>query len=151
MLKRSNFCTNDITFAPNATPRANQPPNNSRKNRAPRNDPHAFRPAARLPRRVPLCDVFKCELIDNPRRDDDNGLNAGQERKILMRTTAMLIGALFIGYIGVTLLVGGFQDHGKDGGSHLDMFIGGAIFLLIGLAALARATGVMSGTKTRTW
>jgi len=61
-----------------------------------------------------------------------------------MRKAITLRGALFIGYIGVSLLTAGWNKHGQDGGSHLGLFIGGAVIVL---AALAQATGMISASR----
>jgi hypothetical protein len=67
-----------------------------------------------------------------------------------VRTVVMLIGAVFIGYLGFSLLAAGWNKHSQDGGSHLDLFIGGAAFALIALAALAQTAGLIPGPKGKT-
>jgi hypothetical protein len=53
----------------------------------------------------------------------------------------LLIGAIFLGYIAISLLAAGFQKHSEDGGTHLDLFIGGAVFGIIALAAVGKVIG----------
>ncbi|MGH2391769.1 MAG: hypothetical protein ACRDIE_26545 [Chloroflexota bacterium] len=67
-----------------------------------------------------------------------------------MRTAVMLIGAIFLGYIGFSLLAAGWNKHSRDGGSHLGLFIGGAVFAVIAPAALAQAAGMIPGSKGKT-
>jgi hypothetical protein len=67
-----------------------------------------------------------------------------------MRKVATLLGAIFLGYLGLSLLAGGLSDHSRDGGSHLDLFIGGAVFFAIALAAFAQALGMIPGPKGKT-
>ncbi len=67
-----------------------------------------------------------------------------------MRSALLLVGAIFLGYIGFSLLAAGWNKHSQDGGSHLDLFIGGAVFAVIALAALAQAAGMIPGRKVKT-
>ena len=66
-----------------------------------------------------------------------------------MRKGVTLIGAVFLSYIGFSLLAAGLNKHGQDGGSHLDLVIGGAVFAVIAVAALAQAAGVLPGPRGR--
>ena len=64
------------------------------------------------------------------------------------RKVALLIGAIFLGYIGLSLLATGWNKHQQDSGSHLDLFIGGAVFALIALTAAAKAFDLLPGKST---
>jgi hypothetical protein len=67
-----------------------------------------------------------------------------------LRKVLTLLGAVFVGYLAISLLAGGLDKHSQDGGSHLDMFIGGAVFAVIALAVLAQALGMIPGRKVKT-
>ncbi|HVA90182.1 MAG TPA: hypothetical protein VNL71_10095 [Chloroflexota bacterium] len=67
-----------------------------------------------------------------------------------MRKVVPWVGVIIVGYIGLSLLVVGWNKHSQDGGSHLDLFIGGAVFAAIALAGLAQATGMIPGPKRKT-
>jgi hypothetical protein len=60
------------------------------------------------------------------------------------RSIVILVAAVFLGWIAVTLLASGWIEHRQDGGTHLDLLIGGVVFGLIALAGVGRAVGVIA-------